>query len=179
MLTAMAVYQRKYRDKNTGKLERCETYNYDFFFNGERYRGSTECTGKTRAKAFEKDMKERLERALAGLPTDKPDTRIRTVTVALNDYEEHYSVDHASKSVALVEERGAHLRRLLGNEIAATLTEKRMQEYRRQRLEEKAGTRTIDMELEVLSRAFGSKWSVWWPKLRRLDKGSEAGRRYR
>jgi integrase len=84
-------------------------------------------------------------------------------------------VDHALKSVALVKERGAHLRRLLGNEIAAALTETRMQEYRGKRQEEGAGSRTIDMELAVLSRAFGSKWSVWWPNLKPLDKGSKAG----
>jgi hypothetical protein len=116
-----------------------------------------------------------LEREWSGLPTEKPATRVRTVTVALNEYEDHYAVDHAPKSLALVKERGAHLRHLLGNEIAAALTEKRMQEYRKKRQEEGACLRTIDMELEVLSRAFGTKWSVWWPNLKPLDKGSKAG----
>jgi integrase len=171
----MAVYQRTYRDKHTGALVTCETYTYDFIFHGQRHKGSTECTTKTRAKAYEKDLRERLERAWSGLPTEKPAARVRTVTVALNEYEDHYVVDHAPKSVALVKERGAHLRRLLGNEIAAALTGKRMQEYRGKRLEDGAGPRTIDMELEVLSRSFGTKWSVWWPHLKRLDKGSRAG----
>jgi hypothetical protein len=151
----MAVYQRTYRDKQTGELVQCETFTYDFIFNGKRYKGPTECTTKTRAKAYEKDYRQRLERALSGLPTEKPDGRVRTVSAALNEYKQQYPVDHASKSLAWIQERGAHLQRLLGSEIAAPLTEKRMQEYRSKRLEEGAGRRTIDMELSVLSRAFG------------------------
>jgi hypothetical protein len=100
-LDRMAVYQRTYRDKNTGDLVTCETFMYDYIFHGQRYKGSTECTTKTRAKAFEKDMRERLERAWSGLPTEKPAARVRMVAVALNEYEEHYGVDHARKSVAL------------------------------------------------------------------------------
>jgi integrase len=169
------VYRRKYKDKNTGQMVRCEIYNYDFLFHGQRYRGSTDCTSKTRAQAFEKDFRERLERALAGLPTEKPDGRVRTVSAALNEYEAHYGVDHAQNSQRWVKDRGAHLRRLLGTEIAATLTEKRLQEYRRKRLEEGDGPRSIDMEVGVLARAFGIKWSTWWPHLKRLDKGSKVG----
>jgi hypothetical protein len=41
---------------------------------------------------------------------------------------------------------------------------------------ERQGPRSVDMELAVLSRAFGVKWSTWWPKLKPLDKGSEVGR---
>jgi integrase len=171
----MAVYRRGYRGKNTGEIAKCGVFAYDFHFHGQRFRGSTECTTKTRAKAFEKDLRERLERAFSGLPMERPAARVRTVQVALDEYEKHYAVDRAPKSVALVEERGAHLRRLLGNEIAAALTKERMQKYRGKRLEEGAGARTIDMELAVLSRAFGAKWSTWWPNLKPLDKGSEVG----
>jgi integrase len=171
----MAVYRRKYLDKNTGERALCEIYSYDFIFHNQRYRGSTECTTKTRAKAYEDDLRKRLERGLAGMPTEDVENRVRTVSVALTDYEKHYAVDHAPKSLAWVRERGAHLRRLLGAEIAAGLTEKRMQDYRRKRLAEGAGPRSIDMELAVLSRAFGIKWSAWWPKLKPLDKGSKVG----
>jgi integrase len=173
--TAMSVFRRSYKDKN-GAVQTCEVYNYDFIFHGQRYRGSTDCTTKTRARAFEDDLKKRLERGLAGLPIEEPAMRVRTITVALDEYEKHYAVDHAPKSLALVEERGAHLRRLLGNEIAAGLTEPRIQEYRKQRLSEKASPRTVDMEVAVLSRAFGAKWSILWPKLKPLDKGSEVGK---
>jgi integrase len=172
----MAVFQRTYKDKATGAKLTCEVYNYDFIFHGRRYRGSTDCTSKTRAKAYEENMRKGLERALSGLPVDQPETRIRTVSVALDDYEEHYAVDHKDNSVILLRTCGLHLRRLLGNEIAAGLTEKRMQDYRRQRLEEGAGERSIDMEMGALSRAFGTKWSVWWPRLKKLDKGSKIGK---
>lgn len=172
---AVAVYQRKYRDKNTGELVACEVYNYDFVFAGQRYRGSTECKKKTTAKQFESDMKARLERALTGLPTEQPVSRVRTVSMALRDYEEHYAVDHAPKSAVLVKYCAMHLRQHLGNEIAAGLTETKMQAYRKQRLKEGAGPRTIDLEFSTLSRAFGSTWHVMWPKLTKLDQGSEVG----
>jgi integrase len=120
-------------------------------------------------------LRKRLERGLAGMPTEEPQKRVRTVAVALNDYEQHYMVDHAAKSTLVVKNRGAHLR-LLGTEIAAALTEKRMQQYRHKRQQEGAGPRTIDLELAVLSRAFGAKWSAWWPNLKPLDKGSEIGK---
>ena len=175
-LDRMAIYQRAYRDKQSGELMTCDTYSYDFIFHGQRYRGSTDCTSKTRAKGYVDDLRKRLERGLAGMPVEEPKLRVRTVAVALDDFERHYAVDHAPKSLALVEERGAHLRRLLGSEIAAALTDVRVQEYRSQRLAEKAGARTIDMEIGILARAFGAKWSQWWPKLKPLDKGSEVGK---
>jgi hypothetical protein len=96
------------KEKSTGKLMKCGIYNYDFVFNGQRNRGSTECTGNTRAKQFEKDLRERL-----------------------------------------------------GNEVAAGLTESRMLDCRKKRRKEGAGPCTIDLELSVLSRAFGAKWSVY------------------
>jgi integrase len=173
----MAVYRRKYQDPGTGEMRCCETYSYEFVFGGRRYRGSTHATAKTRAKAFEEDLKKRLERGFAGLPVEQPAARVRTVTATLDEYEKHYAVDHEPASLALVEQRGVHLRRLLGNEIAASLTEDRMQEYRKQRLAEGAGGRTIDMEVGILARTFGAKWSIWWPKLKPLDKGSKIGKR--
>jgi hypothetical protein len=105
--------------QGTGEIAACETFTYDFIFHGQRYKGSTECTTKTRAKAYEKDLRDRLERAWSGLPTEKPEMRVRSVNLALDEYQKHYTVGHALKSMALVKERGAHLRRLLCNEIAA------------------------------------------------------------
>jgi integrase len=111
------------------------------------------------------------------MPTEEPEKRVRTVAVALDDYESHYRVDHAKRSTEIVKERGAHLQRLLGTEIAASLTEPCMQQYRSKRLAEGAGGRSIDMELGILARGFGVKWSTWWPNLKPLDKGSEVGQR--
>ena len=172
----MSVFRRSYKDPKTGAKRQCKTYNYDFEFHGSRYRGSTECTGKVRAVAFLNDLRERLERGLAGLPVEKPAMRVRTVSVALDDHERTYRINHAPASVALVRDRGKHLRRLLGREILASLDEVKMHEYRELRLKDGAGARTIDMEFSVLSKAFGSKWSVLWPRLQKLDKGSEVAK---
>src|SRR5262245_59574814 len=94
----MAVYQRKYRDKGTGEITKCGVFAYDFLFHGQRYRGSTDCTSKTRAKAYEDDLRKRLERGLAGMPVEEPALRVRTVSRVLDDFERHYAVDHAPKS---------------------------------------------------------------------------------
>ena len=46
----------------------------------------------------------------------------------------------------------------------------------RARLEEGAAGRTINMELGELSRAIENKWSVLWPKVRKLEERKEVGR---
>lgn len=48
--------------------------------------------------------------------------------------------------------------------------------YVRQRLIEKISGRTINMELGELSRAIGHKWSVLWPKLRKMEERKDVGR---
>ena len=97
----MAVFKRTYRDPVTGETKKTKTYSYDFEFAGRRYKGSTKCTGKTRAEKFLEDMRKRLERALAGVPTDKPESRILTVRTALCEYRDLYAKTHAPKSAPL------------------------------------------------------------------------------
>ena len=90
----MAVYRPKYRDRKTKKMVESRVFWYDFVFAGKRYRGSTEKTPKTLAGEFEKNERRRLERALAGLPTEQPKDRIRTVSEALKAYQEGYETGH-------------------------------------------------------------------------------------
>ena len=56
------------------------------------------------------------------------------------------------------------------------LTEDRVRNYIKTRLSEAAGGRTINMELGELSRALGHKWSVLWPKIRKLEENHDIGR---
>jgi hypothetical protein len=44
-----------------------------------------------------------------------------------------------------------------------------------QRQTEGASNRTINLELEVLSRAMGHKWSVMWPNVAKLEENKDAG----
>jgi integrase len=55
------------------------------------------------------------------------------------------------------------------------LTEDRIRDYIQERLTEGASGRTINMEVGELSRAIGRKWSIVWPKVRKLEENHEVG----
>ena len=95
---------------------------------------------------------------------------------ALASYEKMYPVDHRQKSVDVVSERSPHLIRHLGSLLMPDLTEERMRTYMAVRKSEGVGNRTINIELGVLARAVGSKWSILWPKLKHLEEAHDVGR---
>ena len=113
---------------------------------------------KTLAGDFEKSERRKIERAYAGLPTEAPAQRIRTVSEALKAYRKGYETGHREKSVSWVKERAAHMERLFGGAILPDLTENRIREYMKARLAEGSGNRTVNMELLCLSRAIGHTW---------------------
>lgn len=94
----------------------------------------------------------------------------------LDEYARGYRLNHRAKSVALVEGRAAHLKRILGNLLPADLTEARLLDHIAKRQAEGASGRTINLELRVLSRALGSTWKALWPRLRKLEERRDAGR---
>jgi hypothetical protein len=132
-------------------------------------------TRKTLAAKFEKDERLRIERAFAGLPTEQPVQRIRTVPVALKAYQKGYATGHREKSVAWVKDRAAHVERLPGKAVLPDLTEERVRGYMATRLSEGAGNRTINMEVDCLTRAVGRQWRELWPTVKRLEENHHAG----
>jgi hypothetical protein len=66
--------------------------------------------------------------------------------------------------------------RLLGTTLLSDLTDKAIHQYIKTRLGEGAGGRAINMELGELSRAIGQKWSVIWPKVRKLEERKDVGK---
>jgi integrase len=171
----MSVYRPKYRDPKTGKTKQQKVWWYHFTFAGRHIQESSKSTRKTIATDAEKKRRLELEQAYAGIPTEKPKQRIRTVHVALSEYQTRYGVNHRAKSVAWVKERASHVERILGGLLLPDLTEDCMTGYMAQRLKEGAGNRTINMELECLARAIGQKWHICWPKLKRLEESRDAG----
>jgi len=151
-------------------------YWYSFVFAGRRIQESARTTRKTLAIEAEKQRRRELERALAGLPVKERETRIESVCEAIKRYQDSYSVNHQPKSCAWVSERLAHVERLLGKIPLINLTEARLQAYMRKRRSEGAGNRTINMELECLSRAIGRPWRQLWPNLRKLKEPKTIGR---
>ena len=133
----MSVYQPKFIDQNTGKRVKSHAWWYEFVFAGKRYRGSTKQTRKTLALKFAEGQRLKIDRAYAGLPTEAPAQRIRTVSEALKSYQKGYETGHREKSVSWVEERAVHVERLLGSAILPDLTETRIRGYMAARLGEK------------------------------------------
>jgi integrase len=172
----MAVYRPKYRDPRTGELVESHVWWYEFTFAGKRYRGSTKEDRKTLAGEFEKGERLKIERAYAGLSTEAPAQRIRTVSEALKAYRKGYETGHREKSLSWVKERAAHVERLLGGAILPDLTEERIRDYMGERLTEGAGNRTVNMEVDCLARAVGRMWRERWPNVKRLEENREAGR---
>ena len=172
----MAVYRPKYRDKKTGEQQQQAVWWYDFTLAGQRYNKSTGQTLKTLAVEVEKNERRRVERALAGMPTEQPKQRIRTVSEALKAYREGYETGHREKSITWVKERTAHVERLLGSPILPDLTETKIREYIKSRLEEGVGNRTVNMELLCLSRAIGRTWRELWPAVPKLEEREDVGR---
>ena len=171
----MAIYRPKYRDSKTGELVESGVWWYEFTYAGKRYRGSTKETRKTLAGEVEKSERLKIERAYAGLPTEAPTQRIRKVSEALKEYREAYATGHREKSVSWVQERTAHVERLLGDAILPDLTEDRIRGYMTARLAEGVGNRTVNMEVLCLSRAIGHTWRLLWPGVPKLEEREDIG----
>jgi hypothetical protein len=148
---------------------------YEFTYAGERIRESAKTTRKTIALAAEEDHRKRLERAHAGLPTETPKSRIKTVGEVLKVYEPQYRVNHRDNSLTIVENRSKHVTRKLGAVLLPDLNPAKLTEYMEQRRQEGASNRTINMELMVLSRAIGYTWKALWPRLKKLDENRDIG----
>ena len=172
----MSVFRPTYKDPKTGERRQSRIWWYEFWIAGRRIRESARTTRKTVAIEAENRRRLELERALAGLPTNEPERRIRPVDVLLDEYAKGYRLNHRAKSVALVEGRAAHLKRILGNLLPVDLTEAGLLDYISRRQAEGASGRTINLELQVLSRALGSTWKALWPRLRKLEERRDVGR---
>jgi integrase len=149
---------------------------YEFIYAGERIRQSAKTPKKTIAIEAEKDHRRRLERAIAGMHSEAPQQRIRTVGAVLKDYGSQYGINHREKSLELVRDRSKHVARLLGAVLLPDVTPARLVDYMARRRAEAAGNRTINIELMVLSRAMGSTWKALWPKLKKLEENNDVGR---
>jgi hypothetical protein len=172
----MAVYRPTYTDQKTGEQKVSGVWWYEFSFAGKRIRESSKSTRKTIAEKAETSRRLELERALAGIPAEARGNRINRVSDVVKAYLDHYPINHRPKSVIASTQRLAHVVRLLGNALVPDLTEGRIRDYIKTRINEGVGGRTINMELGELSRAVGQKWSVMWPKVRSLEESRDVGK---
>ena len=148
---------------------------FEFILAGKRVREPAKTSRKTIAIEAERQRRLDLEKTLAGMPVEKRANRINSVSDRVKAYQEHYGINHREQSVLFCEGRLAHISRLLGNCLLPDLTEKAIRQYVKTRLDEGVAGRTVNMELGELSRAIGQKWSVLWPKVRKLEERKDAG----
>ena len=159
-----------------GVYKRGDTWWYEFVFAGKRIRESASTSRKSIAVEAERQRRRELERSLAGLPVTNRDHRISSVADVVTAYLEHYPLNHRRKSVLFAEQRLAHITRMIGNTLLPDLTEGAIRSYMKTRVGEGASGRTVNMELGELSRAMGQKWSVIWPKVRKMEERKDVGR---
>jgi integrase len=157
-------------------FKRGKVWWYEFIFAGRRVRESAKTHSKTVAKEAEKNRRLELEKTLAGIPVEKRENRINSVSDVVKPYLEGYGINHREQSVLFTKGRLAHVTRLLGNTLLPDLTERAIRHYIKTRLDEGASGRTINMELGELSRAVGKQWSVLWPKVRKLEERRDVGK---
>jgi integrase len=174
----MAVYKPKYRDPKRGELVESGVWWYEFTFAGKRIRESSKSSRKTIAGEMEKQRRLELEKTLAGMPVEKRENRINSVTDMIAPYLTRYELDHRGRDQSILFSKGrlAHVKRLLGTSLLPDLTEDAIRGYIKARIVEGASGRTVNMEVGELSRAIGKKWSVLWPKVRKQEERKDAGK---
>ena len=157
-------------------FKRGEVWWYEFSYLGKRIQESAKTSRKTIAVEAEKNRRLGLERTLAGLPAEKREDRIRSVNDFVKSYLEGYELNHRPKSVLFAKGRLARVCETIGGVLLPNLNEDAVRDYMRARLKDGVAGRTINMELGELSRAIGQKWSVMWPKVRKMEERKDAGK---
>ena len=97
----MAVYKPKYRNPKTGELVESEVFWYEFTYAGKRIRESAKTTRKTIATEAEKNRRLELEKTLEGMPIEKRENRISSVSAIIKAYQTRYGIDHRGRQQSI------------------------------------------------------------------------------
>src|SRR5687767_10343304 len=143
----MAVYRPTYTDPKTGKVKHAAVWWINFTFAGKRVQESTKSKRKTVAVEYEKRRRRDLEHSLAGMSSERPSDRIRSVSGVLKPYVDTHHLNHRRSATAFTKSTCKNTERLLGSVLLPDLTEDRIKKYISDRLQEGAAGRTINAEL--------------------------------
>jgi len=120
-------------------------YHSEFMLDGRRRRGSTGATSKPQAIAEERRQRERLEKSYSQIIEEEGrEQQRKTIQFAADEFPKDYSAKHRSATFA--EYALGHVTRLLGRSLVVEITPKVVKRYQADRLNEKAGPKTIDDE---------------------------------
>jgi integrase len=174
----MSLFRPKYVDKKTGKSKDSAVWWYEFTYAGKRIRESAQTTRRTIALEKERNRRLELEKTGGGVPAEKRDKTIRSVSDIVALYLRRYELDHRGrpKSILFAKGRLANVTRLIGRTLLPDLTEDAIRAYITSRINEGVSGRTINMEVGELSRAIGKKWSLLWPTVRKQEERKDVGK---
>ncbi len=97
--------------------KRGDVWWYEFIFAGRRVRESAKTSRKTIAIESERNRRLELEKTLSGMPVEKRENRINSVSDVVKQYQKHYDQGHRPQSVLFSKGRLAHVLRLLGSAL--------------------------------------------------------------
>ncbi len=141
-------------------------YHYEFRLDGRRHRGSTGTANKQKAISEERRQRERLEKTYSQvLEEETREQQRKTIQQASDEFLEDYRTKHQSATYAEYALR--HVSRLLGGSLVVEITPNVVKRYQAIRLNEKAGPKTINDEVQLLIRLCGEQGALIRATLRR------------
>src|SRR5260370_15230323 len=141
-------------------------YHYEFQLDGGRHRGSPGTASKPQAIAEERRQRERLENSYSQVIEEEArEQRRKTIQLAADEFLEDYRAKHQSPTFA--EYALGHVSRLLGGSLVVEITPNVVKRYQADRLNEKAGPKTINDEVQLLIRLCGEQGALIRATLRR------------
>src|SRR5712691_9984124 len=141
-------------------------YHYEFKLDGRRRRGSTGTANKQQAIAEERRQRERLEKSYSQVIEEEArEQQRKTIQQAADEFLKDYTAKHESSTWA--EYALGHLSGLLGDRLVVEITPKVVKRYQASRLNEKAGPKTINDEVQLLLRLCGEQGALIRATLRR------------
>ncbi len=141
-------------------------YHYEFRLDGRRHRGSTGTANKQLAINEERRQRERLEKSYSQVLEDEArEQQRKTIQQAADEFLKDYTAKH--ESPAFAKYALGHLTDWLGKKLVVEITPTVVKRYQTDRLEEKAGAKTINDEVQLLLRLCGDQGDLIRSKLRR------------
>jgi integrase len=141
-------------------------YHYEFKLDGRRRRGSTGTANKQQAISEERRQRERLEKSYSQIIEEEGrEQQRKTIQQAAQEFLKDYRAKHQSPTFA--EYALGHVSRLLGGSLVVEITPNVVKRYQADRLNEKAGPKTINDEVQLLLRLCGEQGVLVRATLRR------------
>jgi integrase len=141
-------------------------YHYEFTLDGRRHRGSTGTANRDEAVREESRQRERLEKSYSQvIEEESREQQRKTIQFAADEFLTDYRAKHQLATFA--EYALGHVSKLLGGSLVVEITPKVVKRYQADRLNENAGAKTINDEVQLLLRLCGEQGALIRATLKR------------